>query len=115
MHDQRGEVGIRRDDAEGIGLFGIEQLHGIHRHGHIGRVLALGVIELLHGPHGVLQQLALPAVQTGLGPVAIGTANIDQAEGGQLGQYLVNHLRGRVVRIDQQGNPGLDIVGHAIS
>lgn len=54
-------------------------------------------------------------MQTGLGPVAIGSADIDQAEGGQLGQYLVNHLRGRVVRIDQQGNLGLDIVGHAIS
>ena len=107
VHDQRGEVGVRGDDAERIRLLGVQQLHGIHRHGHVGGVLALGIVVLLHGTQRKFQQLGFPALEPGLGPVAVGTADVDHPQGGQLVQDLVDHLGRRVVGVDQQGDAQL--------
>ena len=112
VHDQRGEVAVGRDDAKGIGPLGIQQLHRIHRHGHVGSVFALGVIELLHRPQRVIEQLALPAAQVRLGPVAVNAADADLAQGGQLCQDVVHLLGGRIVGINEQGNARLRRVVH---
>ena len=111
VHDQRGEVGVGRDDAERIGPLGVQQLHGIHRHGHVGGVFAFGIVVLLHGPQRKFQQFGLPALEPRLGPVAVSAADIDHAQRGQLVQDLVNHLGRRVVGVDQQGNAQLGF-GH---
>ena len=63
VHHQRREVGVRRDDAEGLGPVGVEQVQRIDDHRHVARVLALGVVELLHRPDRVLVQQLLPALQ----------------------------------------------------
>ncbi|MOA23463.1 hypothetical protein D3C78_1440860 [compost metagenome] len=104
MHDQRREIGVRRHDAERVGPLGVEQLHRIDGHRHVGRVLALGIVELLHGAQRELQQPGLPALQGGLGPVAVGAADVDHAQRRQFGQDFVELVGGRVVRVDQQGN-----------
>jgi hypothetical protein len=45
-----------------------------------------------------------------LGPVAVGAADVDDAEGRQLGEDLVDHLGRRVVGVDQQGDARLFVV-----
>ena len=45
--------------------------------------------------------------QPRLGPVAIRAPDVDHAQRRQLGQYLVDQLRRRVVGVDEEGYAGL--------
>ena len=63
-----------------------------------------------------VQQPVLPAAQAGFGPVAVGAAHVDLAQRGKLGEDLVDLVGGRVVGVDQQGNPGLILgLSHELS
>ena len=82
----------------------IKQVHRIDRHPHVGRALALDHVELLHR-HDRMQpgQLA-PALEAGLGPIAIGAADVDRPKLAQDQQHFVEMIGRGVVRVDQQGN-----------
>ena len=102
VHDQRREVAVRRDDAEGVGAVAVEQVQRVDHQAHVGGVLALGVVELLDRADGVLVQHVLPALQPVLLPVAVGAPHVDHAELGQLGEDHVDLAGRRVVGIDEQ-------------
>ena len=50
-------------------------------------------------------QLA-PALEAGLGPIAVGAADVDGAELAEHQQHVVEMLRRSIVGIDQQGDIG---------
>ena len=93
MHDERREIGVGRDDAEGFGLIGVKQVHRVDDHHHVGRVLALAVVELLHRADRVLVQHRLPALQPILLPVAVGAADVGDADLRELGEDHVDLAR----------------------
>ena len=45
---ERQEVAVRRHDPEPVDIAAVEQVHGVDRHPHVGRALALDDVELLH-------------------------------------------------------------------
>lgn len=58
--NKRGEVTVRRDEADNIHILGIKHIHNIDDQSHIGRIFSLGQVELLHGLNGKLVQYFFP-------------------------------------------------------
>ena len=55
-----------------------------------------------------------PALEAGLRPVAVGSADVDRAELAQNQQHIIEMLGRRVVGVDQQGDVGF-LLGVAIA
>jgi hypothetical protein len=86
---QRQEVRIRRHDPEPVDMAAIEQVHRVDRHPHVGRALALDHVELLHRHDRMHAGQRAPALEAGLGPIAVSAADIDRAQLAQHQQHLV--------------------------
>ena len=92
-HRQRHEVAVRRHDPEPVDPPAEQQVHRVDRHLHVGRVLALGQVELLLRLDPVLQAHVLPALQRRLGPIAVHPPHVDRAQLGQDRQHRVERRR----------------------
>src|SRR6185312_1409090 len=71
-----GEVAVAGDDAEAVEAPGVEQVHCVDDHRRVGGVLAHGIAELLDRLDRVAQQHLFPAVEVGLGPVAVDALDV---------------------------------------
>ena len=97
----------------------IEQVHRVDGHAHVGRALALDDVELLHRHDRMHAGQLAPALEAGLGPIAIGAADVDGAELAQHQQHFVEMVGRRIVGVDQQGDVQLGFgvivtVGHRV-
>jgi hypothetical protein len=108
-HHQRGEVGVAGDDRETVEVAGVQQVHRVDHHRHVRGVLAGGVGELLDRPDRVLVQHRFPRLDVRALPVAVGAAHVGHAMARDLVEDGVDLRRRRVVRVDQQRDPLLDL------
>jgi hypothetical protein len=94
----------------------MQQVHGVDDHRAVGRVLADGVAELLHGLDRVVQQHALPARQVRRGPVAVDPPDAGHPVLRHFGEQPLDHRGPRVVGVDQHREPGGvgGFVGHVL-
>lgn len=65
------EIAVARGDANAVHPVPVQALHHVHDERGIARVLAVGVVELLHRPYAQRMQPLLPREQEVGGPVAI--------------------------------------------
>ena len=94
----------RRHDPEAVDMAAVEQVHGVDRHPHVGRALALDHVELLHRHDRMHAGQRAPALEAGLGPIAVGAADVDRAQLAQHQQHLVEMVGRGIVGVDQQGD-----------
>ena len=102
--DQRGEVGVGRDQAECVHLSGIENIHRLDQERHVRGIFPFHQIKLLHRLDRVFMQDFLPPRERLVFPVSVGPADVHHAVRCQLGDDKIDFCRWRVVRIDEQGN-----------
>ena len=103
---ERQEVAVRRHDPEAVDIAAIEQVHRVDGHAHVGRALALDDVELLHRDDRVGAGQIAPALEAGLGPIAVGAADVDRAELAKHQQHFVEMVGRGIVGVDQQGDIG---------
>ena len=101
---ERQEVAVRRHDPEAVDIAAVEQVHRLDGHAHVGRALALDDVELLHRDDRVEAGQLAPALEAGLGPIAVGAADVDRAELAEHQQHFVEMLGASIVGVDQQGD-----------
>ncbi len=70
-HGKPGKVAVAGYQAEAVKMMGVQQIHGVDNHGGVCGILALRIGKLLDRLDGLLEELILPPVQVGAGPVAI--------------------------------------------
>jgi hypothetical protein len=78
------------------------KVHGIDHHPHVGNALALDDVELLDGHDRVQAGELAPAFEAGLGPIAVGAADVDRPELAEHQQHFIEVLGARIVGVDQQ-------------
>lgn len=106
LADPRGqarEVAVARDKAEAVEAVRVQQVHRVDDHGGIGRVLALGVGELLDRLDRVVQERFLPSLEIRSRPVPICALDKCSAVLGDLSQKRACHLGRSVVGVDEHG------------
>ena len=84
MDGERRVIAVARDDDEGIIDLAVQQLDRVDHERHIRGVLAGDIVKLLLGLDGQALDLALPALERLLLPVAVGALDHDAP----VGRYL---------------------------
>jgi hypothetical protein len=85
-----------------------QQVHRLDHHAHVGGTLALHDVELLDRQDRVQPGQFAPALEAGLGPIAVGAPDVDGPEFPKDEQHLVEMVGRRVVGVDEQGDVLVD-------
>ena len=104
MDGERGIVAVAGNQNEAVIDALVQKLDRIDDHCHIGRVLAGHVVKLLLRFDGQALDLALPALEVILFPVAVGALDHDAAQGIDLLNDRLQLGKLGVVGVDQHGD-----------
>lgn len=62
-HGEPGKIAVAGDETETVYIAGIEDVHRVDDHRHVGRIFARGIVKLLNRCDGILQKnIFTPAV-----------------------------------------------------
>ena len=72
-HGKTGKIAVAGDEAEAVDIAGIQDIHGVDDHRHVGRIFPGSIVKLLDRCDGIVQQdIFVPAVI--FAPVAVNAA-----------------------------------------
>ena len=98
-----GKVAVARYQAEDVKILSVQQIHGVDNHGGVRGILAVRIGKLLHRLDSLLEEVTLPPVQVGAGPVAIGPLYAYRPISGYLREQWTDPEMLCVVRINEDG------------
>jgi hypothetical protein len=92
----------------------MQQVDGIDGHQYVRSVLVLGVVELLYGFNGELEEFVLPVLQIVLCPVPVSLSDVHNTVFAQFVDDPLDRSVRDVVTVDEKGDM-VFFFGHVVS